>query len=302
MPTPSTALLRSAQTGFHAHFMRGMESASPHHVAFCDVISSEDSLEEHFFPAEIPQLRPWTGQRRVHDLDRVWSYQLKNIQYEDTVAIKRTDFDDDRLGVHSTRFAQLGLRAATHPDKLWTDLLNSGFDDDCYDAEPFFSTSHPKKSGTQSNKATAALDADAYEAGRASLLSVTDYQGEPVDILSMGGKLELIVPPQLESTARSIVALQRLASGADNPNYNTADLRVVPRLAALSAVKWYLIAKVPMGRPFIRQNRSPVNLVWKDDPASDDVFYRNQYVAGVDVRYAMGYGFWQMAYGSTGAS
>jgi len=62
---------------------------------------------------------------------------------------------------------------------------------------------------------------------------------------------------------------------------------------------WFLMDITRALRPIIYQRRREFEFVTKDDPrTSDDVFNRKEYVYGTDGRANVGFGFWQMAYGS----
>lgn len=66
-----------------------------------------------------------------------------------------------------------------------------------------------------------------------------------------------------------------------------------------SGTAWYLFDASRMMRPFIFQNRKSMDqLIRKDQPTDDNVFDRKEYVYGVDGRCNVGFGFWQLAYGS----
>lgn len=66
-----------------------------------------------------------------------------------------------------------------------------------------------------------------------------------------------------------------------------------------SAAPWFLLDTSRALKPFIFQNRQKFEFVAKTDPkTSDEVFKAKQYVYGVDGRCNVGFGFWQMAYGS----
>jgi phage major head subunit gpT-like protein len=51
-------------------------------------------------------------------------------------------------------------------------------------------------------------------------------------------------------------------------------------------------------RPFIFQRRSAPQLVSQDSPSDEHYFMRKKFRYGVDYRGAVGYGLWQLAYGS----
>ena len=49
-------------------------------------------------------------------------------------------------------------------------------------------------------------------------------------------------------------------------------------------------------KPLVWQWRKQPEFISKVDPrTSDDVFMKNEYLYGVDLRAGMGFGFWQMA-------
>lgn len=62
---------------------------------------------------------------------------------------------------------------------------------------------------------------------------------------------------------------------------------------------WFLMDTTRPLKPMIYQlRRSFDRLIRKDDESDDNVFMRDEYVYGSDGRCAVGFGFWQMAYGS----
>ncbi|MEM5789001.1 MAG: Mu-like prophage major head subunit gpT family protein, partial [Syntrophobacteraceae bacterium] len=71
------------------------------------------------------------------------------------------------------------------------------------------------------------LDATAYAAARAAMMSFKNESGVPLGIVPT----HLVVPPTLESAGRGIVSVPTNAAGAANPWFNTAQLVVVPWLA-----------------------------------------------------------------------
>lgn len=61
---------------------------------------------------------------------------------------------------------------------------------------------------------------------------------------------------------------------------------------------WFLAdTKKPL-KPFIYQKRLPYNFVSMTRLTDENVFWRDEFVYGVDGYGAAGYGFWQLAYGS----
>lgn len=71
------------------------------------------------------------------------------------------------------------------------------------------------------------LDAAAYAAARAAMMSFKNDSGAPLGITPT----HLVVPPTLEAAARALLSVQTTTGGAGNPWYNTAQLVVVPWLS-----------------------------------------------------------------------
>lgn len=61
---------------------------------------------------------------------------------------------------------------------------------------------------------------------------------------------------------------------------------------------WFLMDVSRALKPLIYQVREKPQFVAKDKQTDDNVFNRKEFVYGVDCRDAVGFGFWQMAYGS----
>ena len=63
-------------------------------------------------------------------------------------------------------------------------------------------------------------------------------------------------------------------------------------------VRWYLICDHRPLKPLIYQERKAAEFTARDDVRDDNVFDRNEYVYGVDIRCNVGYGMPQRAWGS----
>lgn len=61
---------------------------------------------------------------------------------------------------------------------------------------------------------------------------------------------------------------------------------------------WFLLSTRRALRPIIHQLRKPPEFVAKDRPTDSNVFDQKQFNFGTDGRWNVGYGFWQMAWGS----
>lgn len=61
---------------------------------------------------------------------------------------------------------------------------------------------------------------------------------------------------------------------------------------------WFLLATSEIIKPIIFQSRKKPEFVSKDKVTDDNVFSQKTFLYGVDSRCNVGYGFWQMAWGS----
>ncbi|MOA34253.1 Mu-like prophage major head subunit gpT [compost metagenome] len=108
----------------------------------------------------------------------------------------------------------------------------------------------------------------------------------------------LLVGQALEDTARMLLTNDELADGTPNPYKGSAELVVDTRIESDTA--WFLLDTSKPIRPFIYQERKAPIFVSQVNPESETVFNLKKYKFGAEARAAAGYGFWQLAHGSTG--
>lgn len=65
-----------------------------------------------------------------------------------------------------------------------------------------------------------------------------------------------------------------------------------------ASTPWFLLSTKRMLKPLIFQKRREYQLVAMDDAKDENVFSRKEYRYGVDARCNVGYGLWQLAFGS----
>lgn len=74
--------------------------------------------------------------------------------------------------------------------------------------------------------------------------------------------------------------------------------RSVSNVQAGSGSPWFLLDTRRALKPIVWQLRKKPQFVAKDDPSDDRVFMKDEFVYGADSRGNVGFGFWQMAFGS----
>lgn len=286
--------LRGIYTSFKVIFNKAFENAEPQHTKVATVIPSSAGSENYKWLGKIPRMREWIGDRVIQNLS-AYDYTIKNKDFEVTIGVDRNDIEDDTIGVYRPLIEQIGESAKLHPDELVFELLLKGFEEKCYDGQPFFSASHKEeKSGTQSNKSEFKLEPRSYGAARTQMRSLKDDQGK---VIKVNPNL-LVVSPQNEDMAKKILTAEKI-DGEVNIYKGTAELLVVPELADVPNA-WFLLDVSRPIRPIIFQQRKAPQFVAKDNIDDDNVFFQKQFIYGADSRDNAGYGLWQLAFGSTG--
>ncbi|ENA0261986.1 Mu-like prophage major head subunit gpT family protein, partial [Pseudomonas aeruginosa] len=133
-----------------------------------------------------------------------------------------------------------------------------------------------------------------YGAARTAMKKFKDEEGRSLNV----SPNVLLVGPALEDVAKMLLTNPRLADNTPNPYVGTAELVVDGRIESDTA--WFLLDTTKPVKPFIFQPRKQPEFVSQVNLDSDDVFNLRKLKFGAEARAAAGYGFWQLAYGSTG--
>ena len=112
---------------------------------------------------------------------------------------------------------------------------------------------------------------------------------EPSDLSATS--LVCVVPPTMLFTASQAINATVLGDST-NVLKGIAGVIAMPWLTDKS--KWYLLKTDGVVRPFIFQDREPVEFNALTDD-SDEGFRREKFLYGVRARYRMAYGYWQYA-------
>jgi phage major head subunit gpT-like protein len=116
--------------------------ADPVYKKLASIIPSNTNSNTYGWLGQFPQLREWVGSRVVRDMAES-SYAITNKKYESTLEVKRTDIEDDNLGVYRTLSAHMAFEVERFFNQSIADLLADGFNGLCYDGQPFFDAEHP---------------------------------------------------------------------------------------------------------------------------------------------------------------
>lgn len=285
--------LRSLTTKFD----NAVQSAQPFYPELCYIAPSNGLDEEYGFLGNMPAVREWVGDRVFNEL-RGARFTITNKHWEDSLAIKKTDIRDDRLGLYSLPMEQMGVEAALHPDELFLTTLLAGASTACFDGQYFFDTDHSwGDSGTQSNDltynatdhtaVTAAEFRAAYHAARKAMMQFKNDRGKfftrPI---SKGmSNLLLLVPPELELAAKEAITAIILGNNS-NVVLDAPRIVVTPQLT--TATDFYLFDLGMPLKPFVFQAREPLSRQMKgmDDSEFKEVKFMTE------ARYNVGYLAW----------
>jgi len=287
--------------GLKSEFFNRFENTPVFFPDLSTRIDSNSDAETYRWLGTTPKMREW-GTGRLAKGMRTESYSVKNLKYEATLEVDRDEIADDQTGQIRIRIAELAQRAATHKDFLIAQLLingeSAGFES--YDAVPFFSATHVSgESGAQTNNltydATATDDPTTDEFKQAlkqaiqSMLAFKDDQGEPMPTGASG--LACVVPPTMFFTATEAINAT-VVNNTSNVLEGVARVIAFPWLT--DASKWYLLKTDGVVRPFIFQDREPIEFNALTEN-SESGFKREKFLYGVRARYRLAYGYWQFA-------
>lgn len=302
---------------FDKRLQEGYTNAETFYKEIAMDVPSNTEQNVYGWIGKLPKMREWLGERFMNNA-AARSYTLANKTYEDTLKIPREKFEDDQYGLYMNAVEMLGQEAKILPDRLIAALLDNGdaATSITFDGQPFYSASHPTDpdnpaGSTQSNLKTAfPLTPANVAAARSAMRQFTGEDGLPLGIKPT----HLIVPTQLEEAADQICSAEFIAPaqagtpsatagfGANAGNVmQTNSLKgklkplVVEWLSQASSTTqgtWYLADCSKPVKPFIWQMRRGLQSTYLNNLTDNNVFFRKEFIYGVDERSAAGYGLW----------
>jgi phage major head subunit gpT-like protein len=298
--------------GYRTLYMDAYQGCAPLSAPLFQMVPSNAKSEQYNWLGAVPGMKRFRGEVQIENL-AAEKWQIDNDEWENTVSVPQFDIETDCYGVYNPRFSALGIAAQQHKDELAGDLLIGGFDNLCYTGSNFFADNQtPLVGGTTfTNVSTAQLSQSSYRAARQRLKGRLNAKGRA---MGLGLRLLLVVPPELESTARTIIiadtAIQAQNPGAvgsavaavTNVDKGTAELLVLPQLASQSDTAWFLLEVGYPIKPFAWQvNKEPI-LISQTNPESDAVFTNHVFKYQAYGRYNAGYFLPELAEGSDGTA
>lgn len=253
-----TSKLIEARTTFSQAFNRGLSGtvATSVRALLCNEISSTGATQKYPIMGGLRGLAEWTGERVYEDIAR-YAAQIDNKRFAENIELPLDEMDDDQYGGYATAFEQLGQEAGLWGENLSSLALRSGETSACYDGASFFSASHkidPKDPAatTYANLFTGtALNATNFDVVYNAMSTIKGRNG---NYMPWGRRIVLVVPPQLETTAKTIVAASQNANGSTNVIAGKAEVFKLQSLAA-APLDWYMAEVGWAVRPMAFQTR-----------------------------------------------
>ena len=292
MAVVTSDFLAATYQGLRALYMETFEATTPEWDKVAMESKSDTETEDYSWIAEVPGMKEWVDERTLEALKQ-FSFSIRNKDWESTISVDRNTMEDNKLGQIKPRIQDMAMAAKMHPDELVFALLAAGFATNCYDGQYFFDVDHPLENGVQSNKITDALGATGLQNALTVGRRLKGYTGRPLNIVFD----TLVVPPELEIPGRKLLFADRNDAGATNIMKGVLDnLLVSPYLADIN--NWFILCTKRPLKPVILQMRKRPDFLALDRPDDYNAFMKKQFLYGVDARYNVGFGLYQLAVGS----
>lgn len=142
MANVTPELVKALFVGFAKNFKEGLAKASSQYSKIATLVKSTTASNTYAWLGQMPGMSEWIGDRTLTAIQS-HGYAIANKDWASGVEIKKTDIEDDNVGVYSPLIEELGRAAGEKPDELVFGALKAGFTTACYDGQYFFDTDHP---------------------------------------------------------------------------------------------------------------------------------------------------------------
>lgn len=309
--------------GYRVLYDAALQGAKPVSDDLVMRVPSDNNEEKYVWLGAVPGMRQLVDEIQIKNL-AASNWTIANLEFEDTVAVKQRDIENDKYGIYNPFFSALGEAARFDQDVRVFPLLISGFSTVDYTGTNAFSAAAKKRTpgdagfinaflNTGSQKTNAPLNSFSYRVARANLMSRVNAAGRP---MNLGRKLVLVCGAALEPIARQILVADTViqaipgtstsnttASGAvTNIDKGTAQIMTTALIdASATPNAWFLLELGLSLKPIAWQvNKEPI-LTALTNPDSDHVFKKHEFLYQAYGRYNAGYALTELMFGSTGA-
>lgn len=272
-------------------------AASSKIPALFNVIPSNKAAEYFLGIGGLGDWKEFEGAIEYDDMEQGYRTTLTHKQYSQGFKVERQLVDDDLYSIINERPAALALAAMRTREKHAASIFNNAFSSSYTggDGQPLCeSAGHPyspSNSSTQTNEYTTgySLSYDNLVLVRRLMREFKDDRGELTNVMPD----LLLVPPELEETAYSIVATPNKVDIADfHANFVGSKFQVVVWDYLTDANAWFVIDSRMAKRHLLWVDRVP--LEFAADPTGNfrlEARYRGY------MRYSYGWSDWRWVIG-----
>lgn len=296
MPVVTTDFLSALMTGYRTIFQQSLDEAFAEPQLKEQIATQFDSntdKESYSWMGANPTMEEWKDKRQYRDLN-LYDYTLTNKHYEGTIAVSRDTYEDDKYGMIAPRVRGLANRAVRHWNQLAVSQLDNGETLLAYDSVEFFSDTRVLgTSGNIDNLLSGSYSGSETEiraalaAAFVAMQNFKDDKGVPMGL----------VPDTIVCSPSMLIALrQALLPGVAGTTRPEAGIFSNDRIFSSpwidnDSLDWYVLCTRQVEvRPIIFQMRKQPEFISIEDPKQDHVFNYNEFLYGVDDRFAVGYG------------
>lgn len=278
------ANVRKLTKGVKTIFNDAMSAPKKEYLDVATEVNTNSHTVDYSWLGDLPTMREWIDERVFKKL-KDYVYTIAKKDWEASIYVMRDDFLFDNLAIVKPKVQQLAHSTIRHYNRLVFGLIP--LNGTCFDGQPFFGT-HTLGNTEYKNITDAPLAEDSLFAGIEFMQSINDTEGNPLDI----SPNLLMVAPDIFKVAKKLVGSAQI-DGSDNIAHKVVELKVVKQMEPGS---WCLIDNTQPLKPFLLQ----ITKKGEIEEDTSDMFKTKRINYGIDTMDNVGYGFWQMAYFSSG--
>lgn len=139
--------LADLRTIIKREFAEGLKGGEDSYKQVAMLVPSSTASNTYAWLSEFPELQEWVDERELKSL-KEHSYRIVNKLWESTIAVKRTDIEDNNIGLLPTIARQRAEAVLDSYNRGVFDLLATGHEQACYDGQNFFDSEHPVYNST----------------------------------------------------------------------------------------------------------------------------------------------------------
>ena len=259
-------------------------------------IGSQKAAEKFFGVGGFGDWNAYDGTIEYDDNTKGYQTTLTHEEYTRGFKVERKLVDDDQYNIINPKPAGLAMGAVRTQEKHAASVFNNAFSGSYVggDSVALCSASHPyspaRSGSTHGNAGTTALSYDAIVATKKLMRAFVDDVGELITVVPR----TILVPPELEDTAWTIINSMNKPGTADNDaNYvRSQGWSVIVWDYLTDANNWFMIDSAMAAQHLFWIDRVP--LEFTADPTGDfnlEAKYRGY------MRYSYGWSDWPWLYG-----